>query len=228
MKLTLIESKIINKPSQTNISPYLVDIQINKEIVLAYNSICNDYIKKDINVKVSYCDNINRKSKYTLEMIKINDKWIGINLMNVNKLFIECIENSLLEDFKYYKIEQSDVKLSNFKLDFSLHNNYEKMYVNIDGIYLIEIINHKTVAIFNSERIQKQIDNSIKLKNEGYNIVLVFIVQQEDVDFFYCEKVEEFDFIYCYKFKCLKNSIKFLEKLDNSPLHFSAEKYIYK
>ena len=83
-----------------------------------------------------------------------------------------------------------------------MYNNYERIYVKVINILLVK----NNVALF--DKSMKQIYN---LKNQGYNIALVFIIQRDDVD--YINVKEAFDFIYCYKFKCLKNSIKFLEKI---------------
>lgn len=141
-----------------------------------------------------------------LESILLDNKWIGINPNNTNKLFIECIDKKLLEDFKYYQIEKSQVYVINYKFDFSLHNNYERIYVKVINISLVKNINGINVAFFD-----KSINQLCNLKKQGFNIALVFIIQRDDVD--YINVKEAFDFIYCYKFKCLKNSIKFLEKI---------------
>jgi DNA-binding sugar fermentation-stimulating protein len=183
MKLNLFEFKIINKKFIN-----LVLIQNNK-----YELSDNDVVRVSL-VK----NNI-------IEMVKMDNIWIGINPNNAKKLFRECIDKKILEDFKYYQIEKAHVKILNYTLDFSLHNNYERIYVKIINISLIE----NNAAIFDED-----LTEIYNLKNEGYNIGLIFIVQREDVEILHCKNIKKtFDFIYCYKFKCLKNCIKFLEKL---------------
>jgi DNA-binding sugar fermentation-stimulating protein len=187
MKLDLFEFKIINKKF----------IEIRDNLVLIQN---NKYEFSDNDVvRVSLVKN------NIIEMVKMDNIWIGINPNNAKKLFMECIDKKILEDFKYYQIEKTQVKILNYILDFSLHNNYERIYVKIINISLIE----NNAAIFDED-----LSEIYNLKNEGYNIGLIFIVQREDVEILHCKNIKKtFDFIYCYKFKCFKNSIKFLEKL---------------
>ncbi len=242
MKIEIHKAKIINRPSKQIKSPYMADINIDNKIELAHSpslGLCG-LIKENTDVLVTQCKNECRKSKYTIELVKNNKILIGANPLFGNKIFAEFYKK--LKEFKNYEIEKQEVKIHNSRLDFLLNNKNEKFYVEIKNVPLVEINNNKIIATFPdgyknsknmciSDRAYKHIETLIKLKNEGYRVSLVFIVQRDDADFFspnykkdriYSEKLKEaYDKgieIYAYKFKwTIKNNIatcKFIEKIN--------------
>ena len=220
----------------------MADIKIGENVELAHSpslGLCG-LIKENAEVLVSKCKNDCRKSKYTIELVKINKVLVGANPLYANKIFSEFY--TVLNEFKGYKIEKQEVKIHNSRLDFLLTNNDKKFYVEIKNVPLVQIANGITTAIFPdgyknsknmcvSDRAYKHIMDLIKLKSEGYRVSLVFIVQRSDADVFspnyvkdkiYSDKLKEaYDKgveIYAYKFKwVVKDGIakcKFMKKID--------------
>jgi sugar fermentation stimulation protein A len=203
LKISMSKAIVVNRPSKSIKSPYLADIEIDNNIVLAHSpslGLCG-LIIKDINVMVTKCENESRKSKYTIELVQsINSKnkkvWIGANPLYGNKLFSIFFKN--FDEFKDYTIEKHEIKVLNSRLDFLLVNKKkEKCYVEIKSVPLISydkesnIIssifpdgykNSKNMCI--SDRAYKHVENLIKLKNQGYRACLVFIIQREDSENF--------------------------------------------
>ena len=242
MKIEIIEAKVINRPSRKIKSPYMADILINNNDELAHSpslGLCG-LIDKNTEVLVSKCDNDCRKSKYTIELVRNNKIIIGANPLFGNKIFSEFYKK--FNEFKDYKIEKQEVKIHDSRLDFLLSKNNEKFYVEIKNVPLVKIDNNVTTAIFPdgyknsknmcvSDRAYKHIVDLIKLKNEGFRVSLVFIVQRSDAEIFspnyvkdkiYSDKLKEaYDIgveIYAYKFKwSIKNNVatcKFMKRID--------------
>ncbi len=242
MKLEILEAVVINRPSKKIKSPYVADIEINNKEKLAHSpslGLCG-LIDKNTNVLVSKCDSECRKSQYTIELVKHNKVIIGANPMFANKIFSHFLKK--FNEFKDYKIEKPEIKIHDSRLDFLLSKNNEKFYVENKNVPLVKVENNITTAIFPdgyknsknicvSDRAYKHIIDLIKLKNEGYRVSLVFIVQRSDADIFspnylkdkiYSEKLKEAYNkgveIYAYKFKwSVKDNMakcKFMKRID--------------
>jgi len=242
MKIEIIEAKVINRPSKKIKSPYMADILINNNDELAHSpslGLCG-LIDKNTEVLVSKCKNDCRKSKYTIELVKHNKIIIGANPLFGNKIFSEFYTK--FNEFKDCKIEKQEVKIHDSRLDFLLSKNNEKFYVEIKNVPLVKIDNNITTAIFPdgyknsknmcvSDRAYKHIVDLIKLKNEGFRVGLVFIVQRNDAKIFspnyvrdkiYSDKLKEAHDkgveIYAYKFKwSVKDNVatcKFMKRID--------------
>ena len=183
--------------------------------------------------------------------------WIGANPLFANKIFANYLPK--FNEFKNYIIEKPEIKIHNSRLDFLLINELkqkcynelkqkcynelkQKCYVEVKNVPLIEYENNIVFATFPdgyktskqmciSDRAFKHLDDLIKLKNEGYRVCLVFIIQRDDAEYFkpnykrdkiYSEKLKEaFDIgveIYAYKFKwSVRNNnatCKFLNKVN--------------
>jgi sugar fermentation stimulation protein A len=248
MKIEIHKAKVIYRPSKKIKSPYMADIEIDNIIELAHSpslGLCG-LIKENSNIFVSQCKNECRKSKYTIELVESNKVLIGANPLFANKIFSNFY--SKFNEFKNYEIEKKEVKIHNSRLDFLLVKNDKKCYVEIKNVPLVEITNNTVVATFPdgykntkniciSDRAYKHIEDLIKLKDKGFRVSLVFIVQRSDAEIFspnyskdkiYSEKLKEaFDKgveIYAYKFSWrIKNNIatcKFMQKIDVQFLHY--------
>jgi len=219
MNIKLRKAKIINRPSKSIKSPYLADIEIDNNIVLAHSpslGLCG-LIINNVNVMVSECNNECRKSKYTIELVKIRDPenkksiLIGGNPQYGNKIFLHFIKDFI--EFNKYKIEKTEVKILNSRLDFLLSNSKnEKFFVEVKNVPLVDYDPklhdtkkekltysteniYKRAAIFPdgyknnknqciSDRAYKHLDDLIELKNKGFKAALVFIIQREDPEYF--------------------------------------------
>jgi sugar fermentation stimulation protein A len=165
MNIKLKKAIIINRPSKTIKSPYLADIIIkdtnetNETTELAHSpslGLCG-LIINETQVMVSTCEEGCRKSKYTIELVYINNVgWIGANPQYGNKIFSSFINK--FSEFNEYKIEKAEVKVLNSRLDFLLVNDKnEKFYVEVKNVPLVD-------SVVDSDNKSKKIDNSDKSK----------------------------------------------------------------
>jgi len=245
MNIKLKKAIVINRISKTIKSPYLADIKIGNTIELAHNPGLGlgALLINETKIMVSSCEDECRKSKYTIELVYVdNVGWIGSNSYHSNKIFANFINK--FTEFDDYTIEKAEIKLLNSRLDFLLVNNKnEKFYVEVKNVSSVDNTqnNELVTAIFPdgykknnakyiSDRAYKHLKELIKLNKKGFRAALVFIIQRDDPDIFkpnyiqdknYAEKLKEaYDKgveIYAYKFQwSIKNNIgscKFIQKI---------------
>jgi len=144
MNIKLEKAVIINRPSKKIKSPYLADILIDNKIELAHSPALGlgGLITNNVNVMVSKCEDKCRKSKYTIQLVKVNDSenkkpiWVGANPAYGNKLFFHFYKE--FHEFNKYTIEKTEVKIGKSRLDFLLSNNKDQFYVEVKNVPLVD------------------------------------------------------------------------------------------
>ena len=96
MKFTnsLIKGKLIKRYKR-----FFTDIKLNKEVVTAHcpnTGSMKGLLDKDNPVFISKNYNPKRKLKYTLEIIKVKKKLIGVNTHLANKITYEVMSSKLI------------------------------------------------------------------------------------------------------------------------------------
>ena len=91
----LIKGKLIKRYKR-----FFTDIKLNKKIVVAHcpNTGSMKGLLEDGNeVYISKNDNPKRKLKYTLEIIKVKKKFVGVNTHFANKIAHHGLLNNLID-----------------------------------------------------------------------------------------------------------------------------------
>ena len=174
MNIKLKKAIIIDRPSKTIKSPYLADIIIKDLIELAHSpslGLCG-LIINETQVMVSTCEEGCRKSKYTIELVYINNVgWIGANPQYGNKIFSSFINK--FSEFNEYKIEKAEIKVLNSRLDFLLVNDKnEKFYVEVKNVPLVDSVNSDKSN--NDSDKSKKLDNSDNKSKKSSQIAAIF------------------------------------------------------
>ena len=119
---TLIKGKLINRYKR-----FFTDIKVNNQKITAHcpnTGSMLGLLNKGNEVWISKNNDPNRKLKYTLEMIKINKKLIGINTHRANRIVEHGLKNKLFKEFKSIKIIKPEFKFSNdTRFDFLCDKN---------------------------------------------------------------------------------------------------------
>ena len=135
-------------------------------------------------VALSVSDNPKRKYPHTLEMIKGNSTWIGVNTARTNGLVAEAILDGTISNFGRVKSIKREVKTSNHtRLDLQLFTDTEEIYVEVKNCSLAQ----NNWAMFPdavTTRGTKHLNELIRLKNEGRQSCIFFLVQRMDADIF--------------------------------------------
>ncbi len=135
-------------------------------------------------VMLSLSDNPKRKYPHTLEMIQVNDYWIGINTNRTNHLVREAIENGVVAEFGPVDRIKPEVTVSGkSRLDFLLYSGEKLIYVEVKNCTLVD----EGVAMFPdavTSRGTKHLLELAELKKKGHRAVIFFCVQRMDGEFF--------------------------------------------
>jgi sugar fermentation stimulation protein A len=175
------------------INRFTVLVEVNKRKEMAYlpNSGRLKEILKEKNEVLLF-----KKEKglpYKILGVKNQNIWIGVDSHYVNDFFEKLILKNKIPFLKGFKIEGKDKKIDGLKIDFVLKNNKRKIFCEIKSCTLL--INK--IAAFPdapTERGVKHIDLLIKKKKEGYNSMIVFIIQREDAENFAPNSLTHFEF----------------------------------
>jgi sugar fermentation stimulation protein A len=94
---------------------FLADIQIDEKIITVH--VPNTGSMKSCNEPGSPClfsthNDPSRKIPYTLEAIKANNTWVGVNTSWPNKLAVECFNQKFFDHWKKFDRYQTEVKIS--------------------------------------------------------------------------------------------------------------------
>ena len=98
MKFTssLIKGKLIKRYKR-----FFTDIEVNNKIVTAHcpnTGSMMGLLDKNNEVWLTHNNDPKRKLKYTLEMIKVNKKIIGVNTHRANRIVEHALENKLINE----------------------------------------------------------------------------------------------------------------------------------
>tara|TARA_Y100001970_G_scaffold152839_1_gene187197 strand:+ start:1793 stop:2479 length:687 start_codon:yes stop_codon:yes gene_type:complete len=181
MKFTnnLIKGKLIKRYKR-----FFVDIEVNNKIITAHcpnTGSMLGLLNKNNFVWISPQNDPKRKLKYTLEIIKVKKKLIGVNTHRANRIVEHGLKNKLINEFKKIKKIKSEFKYSDdTRFDFLCDNK-------ILEVKNVTLIRNKDLAEFpdavttrGSKHLKKLI-NSIK---NGYKPYVLFLTQIQGINNF--------------------------------------------
>ena len=124
MKFTnsLIKGKLIKRYKR-----FFVDVEVNNKIITTHcpnTGSMLGLLNKGNEVLISKADNPKRKLKFTLEMIKSNKKFIGVNTHRANRIVEHGLQNKLFKEFASVKNIKAEFKYSDdTRFDFLCDKN---------------------------------------------------------------------------------------------------------
>ena len=136
MKFTnsLIKGKLIKRYKR-----FFVDVEVNNKLVTAHcpnTGSMLGLLEKGNDVWISKADDPKRKLKFTLEMIKVNQKIVGVNTHRANRIVEHALNNKLLKEFSSIKKIKSEFKYSgDTRFDFLCDNKL----IEVKNLSLIHI-----------------------------------------------------------------------------------------
>jgi sugar fermentation stimulation protein A len=135
-------------------------------------------------VIISHSANLQRKYAWTLEMVRENNCWIGVNTSMTNKLVREALESGVIDDFGPIDSIQAEVKVSGkSRLDFLLKAAGDTIYLEVKNCSLAE----NSIAMFPdavTRRGTRHLLELERLKREGAETAVLFCVQRADAGSF--------------------------------------------
>jgi len=178
-KEKLLQGTLINRYKR-----FFVDIKYKNKIITAHcpnpGSMMGLVDKGNI-VYFSESDNLKRKLKYTLEIVHVDKKPIGINTQLANKIVLEALNQKKIKDLiKFDKIYPETKFSSNTRFDFLISNNKEKCFLEVKNVTLMRKDKIAEFPDAVTSRGTKHLKELIKAKSEGYESYILYLIQRND------------------------------------------------
>ena len=163
---------------------FFVDIKVKNKVITAHcpnTGSMMGLLKSGNKVWFTETNDSKRKLKYTLQIIELNGKKVGINTHLTNKIFYEALLERKIINIKKNDILFKEKKFNdNTRFDFFIKSKDKGTFIEVKNVTLSR---YKNIAEFPdavTERGLKHIRELIEAKNKGFDIYLAFVIQRED------------------------------------------------
>ena len=192
---------------------FFVDIKYKNKTITAHcpnSGSMMGLLNEGNNVWFSESNDPKRKLKYTLQIVEVNRKPVGINTHLSNKIVLESLKNKKIEDLVKFTDIRSEVKFSeSTRFDFLISNNKEKCFLEVKNVTLLRSNNIAEFPDAITSRGTKHLKELIKAKRKGYESCILYLIQRIDCKFF--KIANDIDEEYKNAFEtALKNGVKVL------------------
>ena len=120
---------------------FFVDIKYKNKIITGHcpnSGSMKGLLNMGNKIWFSESDNLNRKLKYTLEIIEVEKKMVGINTLLTNKIVLEALNCKKINSLIKFNDIKTEVKFSNnTRFDFLLLNKKEKCFLEVKNVTLV-------------------------------------------------------------------------------------------
>ena len=209
----IFESELIAGVLIKRYKRFFVDIKVKNEVITAHcpnTGSMMGLLEKGNKVWVTKTNDVKRKLKYTLQIIEINGKKVGINTHITNKIFYEALLSKKIIDFEKSDILFKEKKFNEkTRFDFFIKTKKKGIFIEVKNVTLSRI---KYIAEFPdavTERGSKHIRELISAKKKGYDVYLAFVIQREDCKIFKIAKDIDPNYQKLLTF-ALKNKLKII------------------
>ena len=214
---SLIKGKLVKRYKR-----FFADIKLNNEVVVAHcpnTGSMMGLLDEGNEVFISKNDDPKRKLKFTLEIIKVKKKLVGVNTHLTNKIVLDALENNLIREFsKNIKIKPEVKFGENTRFDFLITKKNYKAFIEVKNVTLSRKTGIAEFPDAVTSRGAKHINELIKASKKGYKIYIAFVIQRED-----CKKFEIAKDIDPEYSKALINAIKHNVKILCYDCKFSSK-----
>ncbi len=184
----LIKGKLIKRYKR-----FMADVELeNGDVVTAHcaNSGSMLSVKEPgSEVWISPARNPDRKLKYTWELLRVGEAWVGVNTAHPNQIVFDAIEDGTIAELQGYESQRREVKYGkNSRIDILLENpDGTKCYVEIKNVTMKRNLDRSEPAEFPDGVTARGVKHLIELSDmvaEGHRAVMVYLVQRDDCDGF--------------------------------------------
>ena len=207
------EKKLLQGTLIKRYKRFFVDIRLQNRTITAHcpnSGSMLGLLKAGNKVWFSESDNPKRKLKYTLQIIEIDNKLVGINTHLTNKIILESLKSKRIQSLSKFTKIQPETKFSNnTRFDFLISNSKEKCFLEVKNVTLVR---EKNIAEFPdaiTSRGTKHLNELVEAKKKGYQSYLLFLIQREDCKLLKIAKDIDVDYNNAFNL-ALKNGVKIL------------------
>jgi sugar fermentation stimulation protein A len=187
-----LHKKFINGILVKRYKRFFADVQLDNKLVTAHcpnTGSMLGLLDAGNKVYLSESDNEKRKLKYTLEVIKLKSKHVGVNTHRTNRIVEKALNEKVFTFIKNIKEIRREVKYGeNSKIDFLVSTSKEQVYIEVKNVTLAR---NKSVAEFPdavTARGTKHLIELSKLKKKGIRAIMLYIIQRDDCESFQLAK----------------------------------------
>ncbi|WP_066629506.1 DNA/RNA nuclease SfsA [Labilibacter marinus] len=140
-------------------------------------------IEEGAPVYLSRAKDPKRKTKFTWEMIQINDSWVGVNTGLPNQIVFEAIRDGIIPGLDKYKHVKREVKFEDSRFDVYAENEQEQCFIEVKNVTM----KVGDAALFPdaiTTRGQKHLKTLIEVKKSGLRAVMFYVIQRQDISYF--------------------------------------------
>ena len=133
-------------------------------------------------VIISFSANPERKYPWTLEMVQVQDVWVGVNTSKTNAIVQEALTAGVIDDFGVVKRIKPEVKVAGgSRLDFCLETDQGQCYLEVKQCSLAQ----DGVGLFPdavTARGARHMRELALLTESGYGAAVLYCVQRADAN----------------------------------------------
>jgi len=201
---SLIKGKLIKRYKR-----FFTDIEVNNKKLTAHcpnTGSMMGLLDKGNDVWLSKNNDPKRKLKFTLEMIKVKKRIIGVNTHRANRIVEHALNNKLIDDFKSIKNIKAEFKYSDdTRFDFLCDNSLLEVK-NVTLLRDDDIAEFPDAVTSRGSKHLKMLINSIK---KGYKPYVLFLTQIQGINNFRIAKDIDANYYKDY-IEAKKAGVKFL------------------
>ena len=192
---------------------FFVDIKYKNKIITAHCPNSGSMIgllDRGNKAWFSLSNNPKRKLKYTLEMIEVKNKKVGINTLLTNKIVLEALKHKKINSLNKFNHIKTESKFSDgTRFDFLLSNDKEKCFLEVKNVTLLR---ENKIAEFPdaiTSRGTKHLNELCNAKKKGYQSYILYLIQRENCDSFKIARDIDEEYKIAFS-KALKSGVKIL------------------
>jgi len=210
---------------------FFIDIEYKNNTITAHcpnSGSMMGLLKQGNQVFFSQSNNPKRKLKYTLEMIDVDKKLVGVNTHSTNKIVLEAMIQKKIEKLIKFNNIKTEAKFSDkTRFDFLISDGKKKCFVEVKNVTLVR---KNKIAEFPdavTSRGTKHLNELLAAKKKGYDCYMLYLIQREDCKSF--KIADDIDKDYKIAFvDALKKGVKILCydcKLNNEEIKLNNQIY---
>ena len=180
---SLIKGKLIKRYKR-----FFTDVKLDKEIVTAHcpnTGSMKGLLDEGNDVYILPNNDLKRKLKYGLEIIRAKKNLVGVNTHMANRITQHALENNLIKELKNNDSIKPEVFFNKeTRFDFLVKKNSQKIFVEVKNVTLFR--DHKTAEFPDAitSRGSKHLLALIDAIKKGYKSYLLFLVQIQNMENF--------------------------------------------
>jgi len=167
---------------------FFTDIQLDNKVVTAHcpnTGSMMGLLEPGNKVYLTESDNDKRKLKYTLEVIKLKSKHVGVNTHRTNRIVEKALNDNFFRFIKKIQEIKREVKYGeNSKIDFLVTTKKEQIYIEVKNVTLVRDAKIAEFPDSVTSRGTKHLIELSKLKKKGIRAIMLYVIQRDDCDKF--------------------------------------------